>query len=304
MRDTNLETYDAVRLVGPKQSHLVTRWATDRPVDPDSSPFGLTGEGYKDFRGLPFAKLKALRGKAFVKCDLSHADFCRTRIERLEFVDCRFAHVKFDGSVEQQSSFYGCVFSNCSFYRATLGVGTSNYDDCRFVENDFSNPSISNAVFRRTEFADNEMTNFFFNATGFWSCKIRGRIESVEFLGNYQTESELVRYGPPINTGLHNVDLCNSVLRIVSFRNHCAIEDTALPKDGSSSLVDSKALLAHAPECKRRFPEHADKIENYLKIFISPSDQPVTICNLSDLCEVVDNEVGNRIFVEIKQLKP
>jgi uncharacterized protein YjbI with pentapeptide repeats len=284
-----------------REQNLVTRWNTDRPVDLDSPPFGLTEEGYKDFRGLPFSKLTALYGKAFVKCDLGGADFSRTRIERKEFVDCRFARVKFDLSVEQQSSFYGCVFSNCSFRKTTLGVGTSNYDDCRFVENLFSEPNIDNAVFRRTEFTNNDMRNFFFNATGFWSCAIQGKMESVEFLGSYQTAADVVRYGPPVYTGLHDVDLSNAVLRMVSFRSHCAFENVVLPRDGSSKFVDANAFSVQTSEFKRRFPEHAGEIDNYLKIFVSPGDQPTTVCNLSDLCEVIgDAEVGLYIFREIK----
>jgi uncharacterized protein YjbI with pentapeptide repeats len=293
-----------MQAISPRRARkvLIERWDPSFPANLDGAPFGYTDEGYKDFRGLPYVKYEKIYCSGFFKLDLSYADFSGVSLKNLEFIDCRFTGANFSDIYEAHCSFFGCVYKKCSFKKAIVGIRTSRYEDCVFEECDFRAADFSNAVYRKTLFLNNRFGNSHMNATGFWDCKFLGVLYGVTFHGDYMYESEYERFGRPNDTGLHNVDFMDAHLQMVGFDDHCGLENITLPKDGSSCLIDAKALIGDLQHLIEAFPEHAKGIRSYAKIFLGhPERQSVSICSLYDVRDLVENHnAGTAIYEEIK----
>lgn len=286
-----------------QRKELIRRWDPGKPADLNDTPFGYTPEGYKDYRGFPFAQYGQIYGRRFVKHDLSYADFSGVRLQRAEIADCRFTSADFRDILEKQNGFFGCVFDSCSFKKADIGFGTSRYEDCIFRNNDFSKAGFKNAVFRRTLFEKNRIKNSHFDATGFWNCTFIGLIEDVTFHGHYLFESDQERYGTPRDTGLHHVDFSEAKLIMVCVSDHCAVEDVVMPKDGSSCVIDAEKFMNGREGLKEIFPDSAEAIDSFIRIFLVDSeDQPKTIFSLADFEDLVGEQFGKAIYEHVKKL--
>lgn len=285
-----------------------TRWLDCAHCTLNSSPFGLTEDGRKDFRSIPFAqiskenRLDISQSKWIVNCDFSRADFSSAYLEGLSFENCYFQSCKFEDFYERQCTFLRCRFERSSFTTATLGAHTSSYRECKFEQNRFGpRSSVLNAIFENCDFNNNLLTGLFFSASGFWNCRFTGVIHDVVFLGEHLYPYQRQTYGPPVRSGLHGVDFSNAVLQFVEVRSNCAVEDVVMPNDGSCILVDLDCLQKLANSLSMIHGAALTPLIDNIKFLRETQTPPVGFLSAHAVAEYVGEKIGPAVFAEIRE---
>ena len=229
---------------------LKQRWNGIDKLDFRSSPFGVTDEGRKDFRGLDLQRYrprhKTLKGRRFEKCDFSFSDGWPP-LDRSVFLDCLFRRAILDNWRDWRNRFENCLFSHTLLRCAGIGSWTSRYEDCTFEKCNFAKASFDNPIFRRVVFRNNKLAGAHFNVSGFWDCVFEGPVRNVWFRGRYPRvlEAESIFWRPK-ETGLHNVDFSKASLADITMSDECALENIILPEGGEAMLCDVRKLLDSA----------------------------------------------------------
>ncbi|MDP1696244.1 MAG: pentapeptide repeat-containing protein [Xanthomonadaceae bacterium] len=274
-----------------KPAELKSRWPPR--CRSDISPFGMTAERLKDFRGIPFPQ--AVKDRKFSESDFSFLDAQGTWIESCVFERCVFRKGDFKNFHDHRNVFVDCQFVECNFSGAALGFFTSRYECCVFEKCRFTRTIFSNAVFKHTKFLDVKIRDIDFNASGFWDCKITGVLNDVWFKGTYQFP-ELEQH-VPVESGLHNVNFEAASLGWITVSNGCVLEDLALPND--AALLDVAHLLRDFESSVGQYFDHNErsKIQRYLEIHPHiKNDQVRTIVTLTELVESYGEPLAARFF--------
>lgn len=170
------------------------RWAQQQRLDLRSllssggcrSPFGLTDEGYCDFRGIcideslhslrienvDLANAKVGQGQLMAFCrQCRFVDFACDGNLGERFEDCTFQRARLSNSV-----FYG-RFVNCDFSGANLtGVRGRHiqFERCTFHKTNLRKASFYDSVFRNCTFANCTMRSGSLVGSSFEDCEING----------------------------------------------------------------------------------------------------------------------------------
>ena len=272
------------------------------------SPFGLTEDGRKDFRSIPFAqmlnenRLDIGQSNWNVNCDFSRADFSSARLEGLSFENCYFQSCKFEDAYEGRCTFLRCRFERSSFTTAILGAHTSNFRECKFEQNRFGPRStVLNAIFERCDFDNNLLSGLFFSASGFWNSRFTGVVHDATFLGEHLYPFQRQTYGPPVRSGLHGVDFSNAELQFVSARSNCALEDVVMPNNGSCILVDLDCLQKLVNSLSMRHGAALAPLIDHIKFLRERQTPPVGFLSAHDVVEYVGEKIGLAVFAEIRE---
>jgi uncharacterized protein YjbI with pentapeptide repeats len=152
-----------------------------RLLEEEDSPFGLTPQGYEDFRGVELSK--ALNKMRLEKVDFSYATLGRGQLGGAsQFIDCRFFAMVYDGTAAGEflrsdftrsdlshavlmGSFLECSFDaakcvdvraskvrfeGCKFTGANLRK--ASFYDCRFVRCAFDHSAWSSGAIANCRF--------------------------------------------------------------------------------------------------------------------------------------------------------
>jgi uncharacterized protein YjbI with pentapeptide repeats len=212
-----------------KERELLARWGVSSEV----RSRGITTEGLADFRGIALPDIS--ERLEFINADLSLLRAGGTKLRESRFVNCVFRKADFRNAVESGGLFEACKFDNVRFAKSVLGVGTSRYSGCSFVDCIWPTAMFANAVFRDCEISGT-FKKVDCGTSGFWNCKFTGTVDSIWIKGGDPYDAS----HRPVDAGLHGVDFSGASLSDVTISDRCPIVDVLLPE--GALFVDVRLL--------------------------------------------------------------
>ncbi len=217
---------------------IVKRLRKGRRLRERHTPFGLTKDGYADFRGLDLSNQK-FSGIRITNADFSYSNFDRSWLKRSKFTDVLFEKTSFVETRDVGNVFENVSFIKCKFNYAGLGYDGARYKSCIFEGSSFARTLFSNAVFLACVFRNSKLNGSDFYGSSFDDCKFIGKLEDVWFRGRY-SDSYLFKgpFGYARKNRMKNVSFEGAILEDVSFTNNCDLSSIILPKTGNYQLFD------------------------------------------------------------------
>ena len=149
------------------------------------SPFGLTEEGLKDYRGFPLEQ-------ALFRLEIENTDFSYSLCKwAASIYECNLTNSKFVG-MDFSGRILSRVFENCNFNNLSLINGGFNtpksglsFINCTFVNTDFSYSSSKEVNFARCSFENAKMKWTIFSNCTFTECNFKKtKFNNTSFKGS------------------------------------------------------------------------------------------------------------------------
>ena len=198
------------------------------------SPFGLTEEGYEDFRGIHIED--TLKKANFMNADFSYASFGEmSRIYNCAFFNVLFYKADMQHFSEHANLFKKCVFDQCKFNFAYIGGGSSQYENCLFIKNKFYRTTMfKKPEFYNCIFENNRLKGVDFSVAYFENCKFIGDIVDVPFRGDDPSGQS----GEFKKNIMKNIDFSHANLSWIGFTGGIPLNDIKLPSDKNIIFIE------------------------------------------------------------------
>lgn len=201
------------------------------------SPFGVTGDGLLDLRGLRIAEKAELRKIAFSPADFGAASWKGVWFERCAFNKARFDGVSFQKISDHGNEFIDCSFFKSSFREAAIGYRGSRFETCTFDSVDFRRAVFVRAEFNGCAFYRCKLDGCDLNGSSFDRCRFVGTLRDVWFRGGFAHPDDVLQYGEPRINRMIEVSFESVILRDVTFSNECSLATVKPPTDGHHMLI-------------------------------------------------------------------
>lgn len=226
---------------------LRSRWKGVPPDLKSVSPFGLTVNGFEDFRGSEIVWKTGTYRPIVRNLRVKSADFTQANFDSVDFQKCNFEECVFDGASLIESQLRACKFERCTFARTDLRQcfflsGQTQFDNCVFTKARLSRINFGETVFLNMRFDGEDWIHVNFGCAGFWNCLFRGEFHDCMFSGTYDMQGYIDEFGHPEKSGFHSVDLSEAEFSASGFRLGWKFDRVDFPKSGSLIIVNVGVL--------------------------------------------------------------
>lgn len=277
---------------GRAAQQLRQRWSTiPFPETFETSPFGLTPSGRKDFRGVDLSDRRRLPKGLFEECDFSYGDLSRVLVESGVFQRCRFDYTRCQNFDDR-----GCRFTDCSFIRTDLSYAAlgfkwptglpdelpSHFTRCVFDNAKLTQVSIREPKFIECQFVFKHLKHVDFGCSGFYDCVFQGSFTDIIFRGEYMTAGELDVIRAPPGVGLFGADFSRTRLKWIDWKFGFPVERFVPPSDGSA-FVTTVSSLERALQSDWLKPEELHLLRKHRSILNTAHVDSPCLISIDDL---------------------
>jgi uncharacterized protein YjbI with pentapeptide repeats len=292
-----------------RNSQLRERWG-DRPIDfGRPSPFGITAEGYQDFRGVDIKWPRGLgKFRPNFKFRAKKLDLSFSRIEDAKFEGCVFEDCSFEKVSLRDIIVVRTVFTRCNFLQANFHGHGWGYSDVDFQSCSFESAKVRKVDFHQSRFIDTILTgdtwsSVEFKETQFKRCKFVGEFYDCRFWGIDPLRDD--RAGSLESRGcMVDSDLNDAAFLFTDFPCEFLFQRIRLPKDGSMIIVSNRSLRDCANGMKSK-PERIVIFQEALDIFGGEylrQDNGFRVLSLHSLIAHWGESLGREFFDFLKSV--
>jgi fluoroquinolone resistance protein len=218
-----------------------------------NSPFGITTNGYQDFRGIKVKWDKKNKTRPELKIDANKSDYSFSCFESVDFANCSFDNCNFSSANFTHSYLSKTTFDNCDFTRARFSGHGERYVEACFKSCNFDETVVREVEFFRTKFLNVDIlgdtwTSVEFKETQFEKCALKGLFVDCRFWGLDPLQDkkfqQLVQRGSFVDCDLRQSDFA-----FVDFLCEFEFKNVQLPSPAVMILISNENLRL----CSKKF---------------------------------------------------